>query len=461
MEPENLGQNVTNQYSVPAPEQTAPVGPQFNSPKGNKTPVIIAVVVLLLIIGGAIWYFGLSNKGVNQKSEQKKFTKEELSLPINVSVDYYKSIKPLELSANQIPKDAVIAGPTYVSLKNNEIEIISAPVPNLAGKKSIFSDSQISLLTFDSIIDRKGKSYKGDDADEDFFNVLSWDILEDPSLGIRMSTSRRWYSMNGDKLKDEDIASIKGRLILNLPVDVAEISFGVDEVGKTKTANGVSVTMNNISKSVDAEHSMGDYFVEYTFNGKDSLLQETRAYSNNNYVESVGSTGIPVSEDSLGAEKGMELYFSEPVDKVTLYIAKEIYHVEFPFTVNNSLSAPTYGTETKNDTKSSSLSDKDQIIKAILNASSVMKSADVKKIRAYLNSIAPVEERRELEKSSDKELLEVASYISSMTGDISEEKLRSGDAVWQIGETEASVKVKGSDGSTNTYSSRKVNGVWY
>jgi len=481
MEPDNQNKisainNTGSVSDIPAPPQTSSSSSVHdniyrgtNGGNGNKKVTIgIIVLVIIIALGVAVFLLNQNHSSSATNDEQvTAYTLDEIQKPLSVTAEEYNSIKPLSLSVDQIPEGAVVAGPAYVSLKNYKISLISSPVPNVNNSRSS------SLVMIDNVTDRNGNVYAGDEPDEDFFTDINWDFIDTEPIGLRMFGSRNWYHPKDKDLKDQDIANITGRLVFNLPIDITEMTFDTSEIGVTKTVNGVSITLDEIGeRNADAffydeesqvnPNSEKETFVKYTYSGKVSLYSDLIAYSSADNTKSLKNESIRVRSTSDGdTETTLTETFSEPVGKIIFYIAKDIYHVEYPFSINNPEPKQISGADIENG-EQGSISEKELIIEGMLRTLNVFKSKDIEKIRTYIKKTSSIQtdaDNEMFEKMTDKEIIDFASLIVDVS--ISEEKLRSPDAIWQIGETEATVEISDGEGGTSSQTAQKIDGVWY
>ena len=460
---------------APAPTPAKPFVPNYgaqsseNKSGGKGFLLLIGILIAVLVLGAGAYLFFNMNKTETQLAPENAvtYTLDEMEKPLSVAKEQYNSIKPLSLSADQIPEGAVVVGPAYVSLKNNKISLISSAVPNVNNPGSL------TLLMIDNVTDRNGNVYAGDEPDEDFFTDINWSFVDTESFGLRMSSDRHWYHSDNKDLKDQDIANITGRLVFNLPTDISEMTFDASEIGVTKTVNGVSITLDEIGErdavaytydeeSQLVQNDVKETFVKYTYSGMENLYSDLVAYSdvdNTKALKSESTSSNTSSEDALGVVKTVSSTFSEPIEKIVLYIAKDIYHVEYPFSIDNSASKPVSATDI-DSTGQGAVSEKEAVITGMMNTRAVFESGDISTIRDYLQKISVTSEQLDqLNEMTDEDILDLSDLMSAFA--ISESDLRSPDAIWQIGETEATVEISDGEGGTSSQTARKIDGVWY
>lgn len=105
--------------------------------------------------------------------------------------------------------------------------------------------------------------------------------------------------------------------------------------------------------------------------------------------------------------------------------------------------------------------EKEAIIAGFVERMAVFGTADAKKIRAYMETaMTKPEDGQKLKAMPDKELLEMASFLTSFVP-MTVADLRSPSAVWQIGDKEAKVTIQAAEGGKMSTTFVKINGKWY
>jgi len=319
---------------TPSPT-TPPI--QISGEKNNKKlSAIITIVVLSLVLLFEIGY--VFNDKVNffgkltVERGNKDLTPADMARPIKVGeagYDYYLSkALPADVFAS---KGFVAASPAVVKLEDGFLTVGLPLVPNVN-----LSEDAI-IVNFDSAKDKNGKELldKESSFEQDtFFTHLSgMEIYSEPVVYLDGGRSMQLIS----QAKNSEVASVSGKIILNLPVDLYTAELTSKNIGKTiKTPNG-SLTLKSMSTSADKD---GDAITSIVFHyaGFKEKMYFAKAYSADDAQLDLSSQNFIIPSSFSGYENSdytMKVYgtaqkfvFSESGSKIVRTIPFSISDVK-------------------------------------------------------------------------------------------------------------------------------------
>ena len=440
---------------VPQPSVQPPQPPQSQGSSAGKLVLIIVILVVLGALSGGWYYYNSSknptvpattenNTSAQSMTNTKVFTKDEVGGISAVEASDYEQAIIAPPTGLLRPEGAVVFGPALVSLKNDDLEVLLPALPNLLSVRG-------SVRVFiDEIRDRSGAIHVVDKPEDEngIFTVLDLRLSESPVLYF--SGSRHIF-LTG--VEDSNFLTAKGKVILTLPVNIESVTFTKADIGKPKTVNNASITLDSITKTSK------NYEVKFHYQGrKEALLTEHATSEDGSEQISSNWSSSVIAEDSQGVTLVKDMFFDKSVSSLVVYVAEDSLKKVYNFTVKNSMPEPT--TSSSSGTVGNE-SEKEQIISAILTMQDIMGSKDVKRIKTYFAEILVLpEEKAELDKKSDKDILDLAEFLF-LIDPITAEQMRLPSSIWQITDTKATVKVITGENETVTKEATKINGKWH
>lgn len=423
------------------PPQPSIVVPPAPEPNHHLAYLLFGSLIFLIIIaagGVVVWKMGLikpnsspvaSTSTAPDVAPAKIYSAEELNklMPV-AAAEYERLLSDLK--------------PKFI-LDNDDLSVILPSVPNLVHPDP--SESNL-LLVATSAQDWSGKDYPRDPAAKEGDIWSRAEAAVSADLEIVGKNPFFLHQLKG--LTGVQVASVTGKLVLKLPVDIQELAFRSDEASTTKMANGVSVSL--LSLQVDPVDK-SKVQIKYTLTGDENLILDRHLVS--------GETPVGHFSSRMGNGEIEENYVLQSGEATTslgfkFYVANSWERREYPFTVNNSQPKPL----ADGSSPGAVGTEKDQVIAAILNRQTVLASQDVAKIKALLVKSVPADQLAEFNQGSDEDILGLAAMMSVFA--VTEAQLRSPTTVWQMSQSEATATIV--EGSSKTsVNSVKVNGVWY
>ncbi len=178
-----------------------------------------------------------------------------------------------------------------------------------------------AYLTVSRVLDRAGKDvYDGESSFEKApFNGINLQSIEE--LPGYLEGSREVHVI--DDVKEVDIRSVEGAVVLELPVNIQALEFTPTELGnEEKKTLGGAASLTSIDET--------SYAFDYMGKGK-------------NFIKFIGYDAegktVPVImqtaevEDSTEVPTRIEVGFEAPVAKIKLFIADEVFIKTIPFTL--------------------------------------------------------------------------------------------------------------------------------
>lgn len=202
--------------------------------------------------------------------------------------------------------------------------VLSLSLPEIPGRERLLSEGSFdrsAYLTVARVLDRAGKNiYDAKNSFEEapFDGINLQPIAELPGY---LEGSREIHVLKG--VKEADIRSVEGQVILDLPVNVRPLEFAPSELGKEKKTAGAAVSLTAVEGTTYTFDYLGKggNFVKWM--GYDAAGQPVPLLSH--------TADIP---DALVEPTSIDATFESPVTKIKLFVADEIFTKTLPFQLN-------------------------------------------------------------------------------------------------------------------------------
>ena len=202
--------------------------------------------------------------------------------------------------------------------------VLGIALPELPGLDRLRQEGAFdrrAYLTVSRVLDRAGKDvYDGESSFEKApFNGINLQSIEE--LPGYLEGSREIHVI--DDVKEMDIRSVEGAVVLELPVNIQALEFAPTELGnEEKKTVGGAASLTSIDET--------SYAFDYMGKGK-------------NFIKFIGYDAegktVPVImqtaevEDSTEVPTRIDVGFETPVAKIKLFIADEVFIKTVPFTL--------------------------------------------------------------------------------------------------------------------------------
>jgi hypothetical protein len=391
----NIPPVVQNTNTVP----TSPVSAGTNKPDSKKVLIIVITIVVLVIaaIGG---YFIFSNNSKSkvvtnsQPATPKTLSPADMSKPIVASekdYDYYLSqVLPV---ASFVSQGFTAASPAVVKMGDyGDLNVGLPLIPNIN-----LSDGAI-IVNFDSIKDKTGKEIldkeNSFETDPFFTHLSDKQIYSDPVVYI--GGTRNPSLISG--AQGSDIATMSGKIILNLPVNMYVAELTSSDIGKTiKTTNG-SLLLKSINATKD-DSGADITNIVFNYTGFENKIYYVGAYDANDSLLNVHSQDFtfPSTNNSYGSQdytmtisgSAQKFVFSESTSQIVKNISFEINNAQPTIGTEAPATPATPATDNSNKTpavqsqSTSAMGPKDTYIKYI----GLLESADT--MEDFMNAALP------------------------------------------------------------------------
>jgi len=191
-------------------------------------------------------------------------------------------------------------------------------VPEIERVREANTFTRTARLTIARVLNRAGKDVydKKSSFEESPFDGLDFQPIQE--LPGYAEAERQVHVQKG--VKEADIHSIEGQVILDLPVNVRPIEFTPSEVGMTKTQASSTVSLIAVNDSEYEFQFTGDARNFIRFFGYDATGRRVPIASHTADFAEVQEHTAPLF-----------VTFSEPVARVKMFIAEDILTKTYPF----------------------------------------------------------------------------------------------------------------------------------
>lgn len=196
--------------------------------------------------------------------------------------------------------------------------VVLPELPGIERLREVNTFSRTARLTLARVVTRAGKEVydKTSTFEKPPFDGLTLQPLQEfPGY---VEAIREVHVQKG--VKAEDIRSIEGQVILDLPVNVQPLEFMTNEVGETKARAGSIVTLTTVHES------------EYDFQYKGDIRNFIRffGYDAKGHIVPILSQRADALETHQPTTS-LLVTFREPVVRVKVFVADEIFTKTLPF----------------------------------------------------------------------------------------------------------------------------------
>lgn len=227
----------------------------------------------------------------------------------------------LSTQQRETPRQGVNIGPATLSAEhfwNDDLEphlwlkLHLTDLPNLA-----LSHRRSTRILIDNVLD--GEAQNRYDNQHSFENsAFHWiDIIPEQALSDGYGGIRNVYLKQGTR--PEQISSISGQLVLNLPLGIKTLHLNRGDIGKTLQIAGKSLTLKTLS----------DGGIALNFQGRLSELLSIRAV--NQQDEPLREAGATWQQE--GNAINFKQMFSGSIETVTILVASDSVTRSYPFEI--------------------------------------------------------------------------------------------------------------------------------
>lgn len=450
------------------PPQVATIGSNIVNPPNKTGPsalvltlVLAAIVLIVGIVGGIIYL-------LNPKSElfEEPITQAALlevirnaDKLVSLSSEGYEKYFALSVDAEKFP-DYTATGGVLAHLEEGRVTVLFSPVPNTT------LNGEQAFIYFDSVKNGAGTELSDSAFNTEFFASVGIEGLSSPVAHMKVDR----YAPLVSESKVEDIASVSGRLVLKVPVNVATTTLGVSNRGTEVVTPHATVVLEEFDSSPNED---GEYIISITYRGfGEKFMSAVPLDAAGQEIEHGWFKGI---QEGYG-EWGMTLSMNTQPNSLLITEAGSMLVKEFPFTleIESKTVAETDpiteaitevvgdGTSVAKVTEAEKL----LIVAAEEQRYKIFSSRDLSKIRPFLQKITvDPEVKAALNEATDQEILGMIEFMLMSelyaAPGAAKTALLDPNTEWtRVSDTVLKVKMDFGGGSKLTIEYRKIDGVW-
>jgi uncharacterized RDD family membrane protein YckC len=181
---------------------------------------------------------------------------------------------------------------------------------------------RLTKVTISGVQNKNGQDVynKSNEFEKPFFQ--SFTVSKNTYPTQHLSGIRDVHLISGTN--ENDVVSINGKLTLYLPVEIKELSFNLEDIGKKKDVAGVSVSISAVENSQ----------ILWTYQGSGNHFFDIKAYNATGQQLESNFSISPSIEEEYVKPADLKSIFKGEIAFVKIFIVSEIKEREYPFVLS-------------------------------------------------------------------------------------------------------------------------------